>query len=258
MFNIEAETWTWRGVPLKKSYVTLKRQKLVRGVAGYFLVFQQKMPGRCYVCLCKNVNASQRHLSRLVPWRWRNHTDDSAFRKGQTMAVVAPLLCHQRYEHEAGCWALAHGGWYEFMRLEFKTLTSCGNPEQSLSHWMVSRLELWEFGKTLLAQLFHQRKESRANWTSDLRSRLVFSGFPAHKGKFSIETQPGGPARSRNGCWTWACELGYLSPVGSVSSSHLSFPSCWCYFPGEAILRYKGTAGKKNNKDGVAKRRKSK
>ena len=84
--------------------------------------------------------------------RQRTDAEDSAFRKGQTMPTAAPLLCHQRYEHEAGPWALARGAWHEFMRLEFKTLASCGNPERSLSHWMVSRLELWEFGKTLLAK----------------------------------------------------------------------------------------------------------
>ena len=39
-------------------------------------------------------------------------------------------------------------------------------------------------------RLFHQRKESRAIWTSDLRPRLVFSGFPVYKGRFSIENQP--------------------------------------------------------------------
>ena len=48
-------------------------------------------------------------------------------------------------------------------------------------------------------RLFHQRKESRDIWTSDLRPRLVFSGFPVYKGKFSIQTQPGSTARSQRG-----------------------------------------------------------
>ena len=34
--------------------------------------------------------------------RQRTDAEDSAFRKGQTMPAAAPLLCHQRYEHEAG------------------------------------------------------------------------------------------------------------------------------------------------------------
>lgn len=34
--------------------------------------------------------------------RQQTDAEDSAFRKGQTMPAAAPLLCHQRYEHEAG------------------------------------------------------------------------------------------------------------------------------------------------------------
>lgn len=85
-----------------KPYVTLKILKLVHSVVGYFLVFQQKMPRCCYLCLHKGLNASEGHRSPSVSAETADSTEDGALRKGLTMPTAAPLLCHQRYEHEAG------------------------------------------------------------------------------------------------------------------------------------------------------------
>lgn len=77
-------------------------------------------------------------------------------------------------------------------------------------------------------RLFHQKMESRDIWTSDLRPRLVFSGFPVYKGKFSIQTQPG--AQPDLSVATKPGHVNCLSaPRGSVSSPHLSSPSYWFF-----------------------------
>lgn len=50
-----------KSVHLNKPSVTLKIQNLIHNGAGYFLVFQQKMPECHYLYLHSHVNASQRH-----------------------------------------------------------------------------------------------------------------------------------------------------------------------------------------------------
>ena len=94
-------------------------------------------------------------------------------------------------------------------------------------------------------RLFHQRKESRDIWTSDLRPRLVFSGFPVYKGKFSIQTQPGSTAR-----FSVATKPGHVNllicPQGLCIITPFEFPILLVFSPAEAMLRYK-RGGKKYN-----------
>ena len=101
-------------------------------------------------------------------------------------------------------------------------------------------------------RLFHQKMESRDIWTSDLRPRLVFSGFPVYKGKFSIQTQPG--AQPDLSVATKPGHVNCLSaPRGSVSSPHLSSPSYWFF----SLLRQcLGISGGEKKYNGVSSKEK--
>lgn len=81
-------------------------------------------------------------------------------------------------------------------------------------------------------RLFHQRKESRASWTSGIRPHLVFSGFLHTKGPNKFPSRPGQEVQP---ALKVAAELEYMSldfcpRWGLYHHPTWFFPSSLCFF----------------------------
>lgn len=97
---LEAKTWMWKGVHLTSLMWPWRSYKFVHSIVSYFWSFNKRCLNVVTFVPMRGFNASERHWSPSVSAETADRCRGQCLWKGQTMPAAAPLLCHQRYEHE--------------------------------------------------------------------------------------------------------------------------------------------------------------